>query len=47
MSDPIAGKLESLGFTPKRRGLEECAAHVREERAKWARYVTLAKIDPQ
>jgi len=46
-SNPIAGKLESLGFTPKRRGLQECATQVREEWAKWARYVTLAKIDPQ
>jgi len=27
--------------------LDEAAAHVRAERAKWKRYIALAKIEPQ
>ena len=46
-ADPMRTQLENFGFTPKRMNLEECAAHVRNERAKWRRYIELAKIEPQ
>jgi tripartite-type tricarboxylate transporter receptor subunit TctC len=46
-SEPARSKLEGLGFTPKSMGLDECNAFVRNERAKWARYVVMAKIEPQ
>jgi tripartite-type tricarboxylate transporter receptor subunit TctC len=46
-SDPMRSRLEGFGFTPKRMTLAECAAHVRNERAKWKRFVAMAKIEPQ
>jgi tripartite-type tricarboxylate transporter receptor subunit TctC len=46
-SEPMRSKMEGFGFTPKRMGLDECDAFVRSERAKWARYVVMAKIEPQ
>ncbi len=46
-SDPMRAQLENFGFTPKRLSLDEAAAHVRNERAKWKRYIALAKIEPQ
>ena len=46
-ADPMRSQLEGFGFTPRRMTLDEAAAHVRAERAKWKRYIALAKIEPQ
>ncbi len=46
-SDPLRGQLENFGFTPKRMTIDEAAAHVRNEREKWKRYIALARIEPQ
>ena len=46
-ADPMRSQLEGFGFTPRRMTLDEAAAHVRSERAKWKRYIALAKIEPQ
>lgn len=46
-SEPMRSRLEGFGFTPRRMTLTECAAHVRNERAKWKRFVALARIEPQ
>ncbi len=46
-SEPMRSKMEGFGFTPKRMNLDECIAFVRNERAKWTRYVAMAKIEPQ
>ena len=46
-SEPMRSRLEGFGFTPRRMTLAECAVHVRNERAKWKRFVALAKIEPQ
>lgn len=46
-SEPTRSKLEGFGFTPRSMSLDECNAFVRSERAKWARYVVMAKIEPQ
>ncbi|MDB5487359.1 MAG: hypothetical protein JWQ58_1074 [Reyranella sp.] len=39
--------IEEFALTPKALTLEQCAAQDREERAKWAEYVKIAKIEPQ
>lgn len=46
-ADPMRAQLDSYGFTPKRMTLDEAGAHVRNERAKWRRYIALAKIEAQ
>jgi tripartite-type tricarboxylate transporter receptor subunit TctC len=46
MSEPVAAKLASFGFSQSRMTLEECAKHARSERAKWTRYIAAAKIEP-
>jgi len=38
---------EEFALTAKPLTLEQCAAQDREERAKWAEYVKIAKIEPQ
>jgi tripartite-type tricarboxylate transporter receptor subunit TctC len=38
---------EEFALTPHRLDLEQCAAKDREERAKWADYVKIARIEPQ
>jgi hypothetical protein len=38
--------MEGFGFTPRSMSLDECIAIVRNERAKWTRYVEMAKIEP-
>lgn len=47
MSEPMYSKLEEFGFSPKRMNLDECAAFTSAERAKWSKYVAIAKIEPQ
>ena len=39
--------IDEFALTPKALTLEQCAAQDREERAKWAEYVKIAKIEPQ
>ena len=39
--------LEEFALTPHRLDLAQCAAQDRSERAKWADYVKIAKIEPQ
>ena len=39
--------VDEFSLTGKPLTLEECAAQDREERAKWADYVKIAKIEPQ
>jgi tripartite-type tricarboxylate transporter receptor subunit TctC len=39
--------VEEFALTPRRLDLAQCAAQDRDERAKWAEYVKIAKIDPQ
>jgi tripartite-type tricarboxylate transporter receptor subunit TctC len=39
--------VEEFALTPRRLDLAQCAAQDREERAKWAEYVRIAKIEPQ
>ena len=46
-ADPMRSQLEGFGFMPRRMTVDEAAAHVRAERAKWKRYIALAKIEPQ
>ncbi len=38
---------QEFALTPRRSDLAQCAAQDREERAKWAEYVKIAKITPQ
>ncbi len=38
---------EEFALTPHKLDLEQCAAQDRSERAKWADYVKIAKIEPQ
>ncbi len=38
---------EEFALTPHRLDLAQCAAKDREERAKWADYVRIARIEPQ
>jgi tripartite-type tricarboxylate transporter receptor subunit TctC len=38
---------EEFALTPRRLDLAQCAAQDREERAKWADYVRIARIEPQ
>ena len=38
---------EEFALTAKPLTLEQCAAQDREERAKWADYVKIARIEPQ
>jgi len=47
MAEPMHSRLINFGFTPKPMSLAECAAFASRERAKWAQYVALAKIEPQ
>jgi tripartite-type tricarboxylate transporter receptor subunit TctC len=47
-SAPINKRLtEEFALTPRRLDLAQCAQQDREERAKWAEYVKIAKIEPQ
>ncbi|MCX7273623.1 MAG: tripartite tricarboxylate transporter substrate binding protein, partial [Burkholderiales bacterium] len=46
-ADPMRAQLDSYGFTLRRTSIEEAAAQVRNERAKWRRYIALSKIEPQ
>ena len=46
-SEPIKSRLQALDFFPKRMSLKELAAFASNERAKWAEYVAIAKIEPQ
>ena len=39
--------VEEFALTPRRLDLAQCAAQDREERAKWAEYVRIARIEPQ
>ena len=39
--------LEEFALSPRRLDLAQCAAQDREERAKWAEYVKIARIEPQ
>ena len=38
---------EEFALTPRRLDLAQCAQQDREERAKWAEYVRIARIQPQ
>lgn len=38
---------DEFALTPRKLDLAQCAQQDREERAKWAEYVTIAKIEPQ
>ncbi|UYN94519.1 MAG: tripartite tricarboxylate transporter substrate binding protein [Enhydrobacter sp.] len=38
---------QEFALTPRRSDLAQCAAQDREERAKWADYVRIARIEPQ
>jgi tripartite-type tricarboxylate transporter receptor subunit TctC len=38
---------DEFALTPQRADLAQCARQDREERAKWADYVKIAKIEPQ
>jgi len=47
-SDGINKRLtDEFALTPRRLDLAQCAEQDREERAKWADYVKIAKIEPQ
>ncbi|MCW5732839.1 MAG: tripartite tricarboxylate transporter substrate binding protein [Enhydrobacter sp.] len=47
-SDGINKRLtDEFALTPRRLDLAQCAEQDREERAKWAEYVKIAKIEPQ
>ncbi len=47
-SEPIHKRLtEEFALTPHKLDLAQCAAQDRSERAKWADYVKIAKIEPQ
>ena len=39
--------VEEFALNPRRLTLEQCAAYDRGERERWARYVKIAKIEPQ
>jgi tripartite-type tricarboxylate transporter receptor subunit TctC len=39
--------IEEFPLNPSRYDLDQCAAHDHGERAKWAEYVKVAKIEPQ
>ena len=39
--------VEEFALTPRKLDLDQCAQQDREERAKWADYVKIAKIEPQ
>lgn len=46
-TDPIRSRMEGFGFTPYRASLADLAAFERDERAKWRKYVDIAKIEVQ
>lgn len=46
-AEPMKSKLADFGFTVDPLDLPACIAYARSERAKWAEYVALAKIEPQ
>lgn len=46
-TDPIKSRLEGFGFTPYRASLADLATFERDERAKWRKYVEIAKIEVQ
>ena len=48
-SSPAINKrlVEEFALTPRKLDLEQCAQQDREERAKWADYVRIARIEPQ
>jgi tripartite-type tricarboxylate transporter receptor subunit TctC len=47
-SEPIHKRLvEEFALSPHKLGLAQCAAQDHSERAKWADYVKIAKIEPQ
>jgi tripartite-type tricarboxylate transporter receptor subunit TctC len=39
--------VNEFALTPRKLDLAQCARQDREERAKWAEYVKIAKIEPQ
>ena len=39
--------VNEFALTPRKLDLAQCAQQDREERAKWAEYVKIAKIEPQ
>ena len=47
MAEPTRSRLLEFGFDPRPMTLGEIAATLREERAKWARFVRLAGIEPE
>ncbi len=46
-AQPMRGRLEEFGFLLTLFDLDACARHVREERAKWSRFVRIAGIEPE
>jgi tripartite-type tricarboxylate transporter receptor subunit TctC len=46
---PVINKrlIDEFALTPRKLDLAQCAEQDREERAKWAQYVKIAKIEPQ
>ena len=46
-TDPIKSRLEGFGFTPYRASLADLSTFERDERAKWRKYVDIAKIEVQ
>ena len=47
-SDGINKRLtDEFALTPRKLDLAQCAEQDRDERAKWADYVKIAKIEPQ
>ncbi|TXK30982.1 tripartite tricarboxylate transporter substrate binding protein [Ottowia sp. GY511] len=46
-TDPIKSRLEGFGFTPHKVSLAELANFERTERAKWPKYVAIAKLEVQ
>lgn len=47
MAEPARSRLLEFGFDPRPMTLADIAAALREERAKWARFVKLAGIEPE
>lgn len=47
LSEPVTSRLLEFGFEPKPMTLPMIAATLREERAKWARFVRMAGIEPE
>jgi tripartite-type tricarboxylate transporter receptor subunit TctC len=45
-SEPMRSKLESFGFAARRMSLAESVDFGRAERAKWEKYIAVAKIQP-